>query len=276
MTPSTLWLFGCSFTECVGIKSPTLESVEQKIEYWNKQLYDYTWGKVVQQYLKIPNCKNFGEGGISAYSILNKLTSNIGKIQKDDIVVIGLTSPDRYQYTYKNEDDDIHVQSINPTNLEYLLSAKKVKKSNHYIQVPLVLMEMDDTRWFMLVDFFLNHTEHINTFSLSVNQSILNLRSFLNKNSVKCITWDYEIWHYSSKSSVKLIFETLDVWSQDIIKDQHWSPNGSWLFGQLVNHCVEENIHHIDVTVVEEWYRSKGMQLKTKQYIPFTYRKNYI
>ena len=137
-------------------------------------------------------------------------------------------------------------------------------------------MEMDDTRWFMFVDFFLNHTGHINTFSLSVNESILNLRSFLNRNTVKCITWDYKIWHYPSKSSAKLIFETLDVWSQDIIKDEHWSPNGSWLFGQLVNHCVEENIHHIDITVVEEWYRSKGIQLKTKQYIPFTYRKNYI
>ena len=209
MTPSTLWLFGCSFTEGGGIKSPTLESVEQKIEYWNKQLYDHTWGKVVQHHFKIPNYKNFGEGGSSAYSILNTLTSNIDKIQKDDIVVIGLTSPDRYQYTYKSEDDNIHVQSINPTNLEYLLSAKKVKKSNDYIQVPPVFMEMDDTRWFMFVDFFLNHTGHINTFSLSVNESILNLRSFLNRNTVKCITWDYKIWHYPSKSSAKLIFETL-------------------------------------------------------------------
>lgn len=94
----TLWTFGDSFTERY------LEKYEWSNSYIKWKGYTpKVYGEVIADRLNI-NLKNIGQGGSDNYTILERVCENVDKIENDDLIIIGWSSPVRFRLVGQDEE----------------------------------------------------------------------------------------------------------------------------------------------------------------------------
>ena len=102
---STLYTFGCSFTEEFE-RVPKYEGgnggltpIWAYIEMYLDGKVPKTWSKLLSEKLEF-DVKNYGEGGKSNMTIFENFIHNLDEITSDDIVIINWTGISRFKWAY--------------------------------------------------------------------------------------------------------------------------------------------------------------------------------
>lgn len=115
----TLWVFGDSFSaDFSHIKNRIWSQEYIKFLGYHPSCYGELLARDLGMYFR-----NLAEPGISNYSIIDLISLNIDNIKKNDIVVIGWTSPTRWRYVNNGTWKDVS-QSLE--NDEYDIFDKEI------------------------------------------------------------------------------------------------------------------------------------------------------
>jgi hypothetical protein len=141
----TLWVFGDSHTEGDGC-IPKFEYYE----HYRKE-GDMTWPQHLAQYLNL-NLINRGKGGASNDTILDRIIESFYKIKKGDIVIIGKTYSNRFDFPQQSGLNTIFLDlkelEQNNTNLEFTLEQIKcIIDFKYYFMGSPLYDERWDTRY---------------------------------------------------------------------------------------------------------------------------------
>ncbi len=190
----TVWVFGDSFS--VDFDRNNIESF---IEYRKlKGFYPKSWGKLISEELGC-NYRNYSQGGLDNYSILEKVCEHIHHINPEDIVFVGWSPPERIRLV----DDHGRWFSFNshvPTNDWCGINGYSILK---------ILTNRTDESGF-------NPTK-------VVQNEILAWENMI-RHSLKGIT--HHIWRWSAPEILGKGYQTIMDETNGLIQDKHWSEKG--------------------------------------------------
>lgn len=206
-----VWFFGDSFTYGDGC----VEDRPPNGEYYKIKPRGVLWREGVANHFKMGQV-NRSYGGVSNDWIINSLIDELLNIQPNDIVVVGITWPERFQLI--NKQDKIH-QNFLPHyftgdgNTRGMILDEKDSKYNDELFKMLQLF---------VIEYRIQHGPLLKKYQW--NQALKILKK-LEQSNVRFLLWDLKVlWDY----------ETID----DVIGngDRHWSWKGhsDWMLK-----CIE-------------------------------------
>ena len=194
---NTLWTFGCSFTNSLGIShthAGHLSTGTTNVQWFQHKLDQYAWSNQLGSKLGL-KVVNYSKGGGSVDDILRWVIKCLPKIQEGDVVVLGQTFGLRLRHPKRKPEDNSW------TN--YLVGAEEDQTDPRF----LFTMEYLEPK----LDLILN--DDTETFS--------NLVKCITSKNVKVVWWDWNLW---------TSYETWREWSNNELDDGHFSINGNTHF----------------------------------------------
>lgn len=205
-----LFIFGDSFSYGDGCKpgDPYYEITKpNKNKIWPEFLKDELNLKLL----------NYAERGSSNQETLRKITQNIDKINKNDIVIIGIT--DFFRFEVFNNMNYYRVMFETFSNLDDI-SKLKYSDDEDWIS--------ED--WIRAIEEYMKYIHLPNNllYIQSISKSITSISNFLKNNSIKVILWTWD--HMSSKQMtcdwIQLKDEYSIFYEYPSINDMHYSWYG--------------------------------------------------
>jgi hypothetical protein len=190
-----LWCFGDSFTGGNGC----LPNEQYPLEYKTSE-DDLIWPELVSKKLNL-KLLNLGYGGYSNDKIIDSIIKSYNFINKNDIVVIGITFYSRFDIPYNNT-----LITLSPTNLP--------ENSDKLLldMIPIMDSELLKERHINRINFFKNIFE---------------------SRGIKCILWELD--------SYWLKYESIKDATNGKIVDLHWSYDGHRLFANRIINEINKN-----------------------------------
>ena len=276
---SRIWLFGDSFTaDCKRwyLSSPTGENFK-----WSDEIYKRrSWGNDLGKFI---GCEpiNKSDAGCSNYMILDTLIRGLVDIQVNDVVFIGTTRDSRYTFFSDKTPDSM--ETLN-WGTRYNLQRTADPSDDFHTDV-LSFKDIPSDRLNLLIDFYTdfnaNADSHIVMHNKVIRDRIDDIAEIIrSKYNAKCFVWDSSLWEFPSKDTGEFdkdvswgdhtIFETIYTWTNKVVEDGHWSPNGDLLASHFFNYCIKEGILDITTKELSYWYLTQGRELKESlEYIKF-------
>lgn len=121
---STLFAFGCSFTE--EFHDTPHQSLQRKYvqEFLNNE-YPDAWPTILAKQINF-NVKNYGHGGISNNEIFDRVCSHCDEFKRGDIVIVGWTNRNRFRWAKPEENGGgwFHVLAsyVSEENINHLIN----------------------------------------------------------------------------------------------------------------------------------------------------------
>jgi len=277
---STLWLFGDSFT--AEGKSDILNNTPSGSLTWDDEVYKrQSFGNDLGRLISASNVQNLSRSGCSNFVILDTLLTHINDIQPYDTVFIGTTRYERYTYCSPKS-----VNRVEPINWGTRHELQRTRdKDDDYVTSAHVFKDMDHDKIEEIITFFTNHNvdedSHIVTHNSIVCDRIRDIHNLLNyRLNIKSFLWGCDLWGYPRIEPIPWdkdvdwgpnnIFETVYTWTNKLVEDGHWSPNGDLLAAHFFKYCFDKKINNITVQVLADWYMSHGKYFKQElEYIKF-------
>ena len=204
-----LWTFGDSFTESF-LPKPNCEVIHWRHHYieW-KGYVPKIYGEVLAERWNM-ELKNYGMGSWDNYSIFESFCEVFDKIGKDDIVIFGWTSPERFRIISKGG----YWKQMAPS----------------YDRTQQIVHNLSDNT---INEIFVNRT-HVK-YSEEVNNWIRLINFTLKDNIV--IHWT----PFESKINAPFLsgFEMVKVETKGVVNDGHFSENGQKELSDIL-----EKIYH--------------------------------
>lgn len=220
----TLWVFGDSYTESYDTKNTT-PHWRHKYNEW-KGYIPKVWGELIAEKLNL-KLMNKGKGGCDNSYILEEFCKVCHKIKKEDIVIFGWTSQQRFRLPNKSSEwaffnpltatQGFYVH--NSINSFEFLSEKTVQE---------ILLIRDSNKcieelcnWINLINVFLK--------------------------DMKVIHWS---WDFKNRMCGRIIttksYERIKDETNDVVSDGHWSENGHKEFSEfLINELDKDTKNKI-------------------------------
>lgn len=127
----TLWTYGCSWTQGVGLKDNTIFK-SNRWEDLNKASF-YAWPSVLAQLINY-NCVNKGHGGSSNLEILHNILDTCQQWKPGDLVIVMWSYYERNIF-YNIEDNNPWTYQCLPTDTKLIDSGyKSIKWYNQYLK----------------------------------------------------------------------------------------------------------------------------------------------
>ena len=236
---NTAWFFGDSFTFGDGCEKL------QGGEYIKKFPDGILWTTEFARHFNM-NEKNMGINGGSNDTILNTLITQMVNIKPNDIVIFGLSFPERFQlinkYTNSFMDYSPHV-FFNPSRTDdtYKFDLKDGEYNNKLFE----LIKQ------YITEFRIPHGEILQEYSKTQAESLLQI---LQRNGVTTFIWDIQ--------SNANAFESID----DIINngDAHWSWDGHHTWAVECIKLIEYKIQLNDLTQQTQKMLENIQSMETK------------
>lgn len=212
-----LWTFGCSFTDKNAFPS---------IKY-------YTWPVLLSKQLEY-ELYDFGRSGGANQGITWKLIDQLPNIEENDIVIVGLTHPERVSVPAyirnKLKVSCVSTGMFYPGSREYQNGIRKFGKESFQSMIDYIL-----------------HTvrPNLNAYEKLYIDQAYNILSLLEEKGVRTIVWDFNIWY---------LFEQFTDWCDTL--DNHWSPNGHFEVALFFKYCLSRRIRKVDYLTFKKY--SKG------------------
>ena len=226
------WFFGDSFTSGFGLNFDH-EIKEMNVSH-NKsnvplidQIPNHLWDN--NPYVKFKNHKeeykfsiwphliakhygleynNYGVSGGSNDEILFNIISQLKNINEGDYIFIGMTIPHRFMIPINNLLNDKPLVS---TQIDWING----NSSNNLENYAFNFTDNDkEVIINFLHDIVLKHQHHYGSHFLKI---FSNLQEYFIEKNVNCLIWDWTLWSD---------FQSIQKWTNDKIKDGHWSPKG--------------------------------------------------
>lgn len=227
---SKLWTFGCSFTDTDAFPS----------------VKDYSWPVLLSKQLDY-ELHDFGKSGGANQGITWKLIDQLPNIEKNDIVIVGLTHPERVSVPAyirnKLRVDCVSTGMFHEGSMEFKSGISRFGKESFYSMIDYIL-----------------HTvrPNLNAYEKLYLDQAYNILSLLEEKEVKTIVWDFNIWY---------LFEQFRDWCDT--EDSHWSPNGHFEVALFFKYCLSRGISKADYLTFKKY--SKGYV--KREYIEFKEKK---
>ena len=227
---SKLWTFGCSFTDTNAF--PSVRS--------------YSWPVLLSEQLNF-ELHDYGRSGGANQGITWKLIDQLPNIEKNDIVIVGLTHPERLSV---------------PSYVRNKLTVNCVSTGMFHkgsMEYKSGLDYHGEESFQSMVDYILYTVRpNLNAYEKLYMDQTYNILSLLEEKGVRTIVWDFNIWY---------LFEQFIRWCG--IEDAHWSPNGHFEVALFFKYCLSRGIRKADYLTFKRY--SKGYT-KT-EYIEFKEEK---
>lgn len=220
-----IWFFGDSFTYGDGC----VENSPPNGEYYKIKPHGVLWREGVADHFKMGEV-NRSISGASNDWIINSLIDELLNIQPNDIVVVGITWPERFQIIDKKNNEHRNVIAhhfIEPRETSTLVLDHKDRKYNE---------ELFELLHMFFIEYRVQHGPLLKKYQW--NQALKILKK-LEQSNVKFLLWDLKVlWDY----------ETID----DVIGngDRHWSWKGhnDWMLKciDLLENNQTELVEHYE------------------------------
>tara|TARA_B110000483_G_scaffold177195_1_gene209542 strand:+ start:11 stop:685 length:675 start_codon:yes stop_codon:yes gene_type:complete len=220
-----IWFFGDSFTYGDGC----VENRPPNGEYYKIKPHGVLWREGVADHFKM-GAINRSIGGASNDWIINSLIDELLNIQPNDIVVVGITWPERFQIIDKKNNEHRNVIAHHFTELPETSTLVLDHKDRKYNKELFELLNM------FFIEYRVQHGPLLKKYQW--NQALKILKK-LEQSNVKFLLWDLKVlWDY----------ETID----DVIGngDRHWSWKGhnDWMLKciDLLENNQTELVEHYE------------------------------
>ena len=228
---NTVWTFGDSFTNCVGLTHIQdgfkLKKRYLPMDWFGEEYYKYAWFNLIGNLLN-NRVENFSRGGASTEHILKWLILNLKNIKPGDTVIIGETFPTRLRIL-NNKKEFTH----------FVLNGTK------YIEET----SLSNDQYNACVDYLYYVREPFNDeYELDSRENFESICTHLNSLGVKTIIWSYRCWPY---------FDSWKYWSRGVIKDPHYSLNGNIDFANTLYYLLtkvmpDNKVDHFNLDIHEQ------------------------
>ena len=213
-----IWGFGDSFTFGHGCRAdgPLNEY------YFNyKKDGDKIWLDWMGEYMNMRPV-NTGICGCSNDTIFDKLIEHWNQIQKEDIVIIGMTYPHRFDIPLNKE-------------LNTFLWLQKYWNENSELPKDYnVTVEQVET-----IINFRYHFSNDELYKIRQNKRFSFLEQMLKEKGIKYLTWSVE--QYTKANSI----DTITNDTNSLLYDNHWSFNGHREFANILYKKITNNMNII-------------------------------
>ena len=246
------WFFGDSFTSGFGLNfdheingmnvshnkfnAPLIDQIPNhlwdNIPYVNfknhKEEYKFLiWPHLIAKYYNL-DYNNRGVSGGSNDETLFNVISELKNINEGDYVFIGMTNPFRMMIPINNPLDD---KTLISTQIDWVDS----KKSNNIINLENCVADFytDNDKEVIinfLHDIVLKNQHHYNSHFLKI---FSNLQEYYIEKNINCLIWYMSLW---------CDFQSIESWTNNEIKDGHWSPKGHEDFFNFLKLNIEEKV----------------------------------
>lgn len=222
-----LFIFGDSFSFGDGCRKGD--------EYYErtKLKNGKTWFELIAEEYNL-DIQMYAGCGFSNPETLRLLTENLYKIDKNDIVIIGLTDYYRFELLHEYGFKKLFFHSF--SNYEDLDKMKFIDNSQ------------GDENWSQAAEYYAKYILHPNhiQFMSSLSKSFRSIYKFLNNNSINTLMWT---WDWSVKNSDIKYIETKKDWTINHefsdIDDFHYSWKGHSEFYKKITKLLKNKINFI-------------------------------
>ena len=228
MNRNTIWLYGDSFTEGEGTAM-----LYKGHEEYHRAYNRYFWGHYYRdKWLPGYTLVNRGVSGASTQHILNSILEDIHKWREGDVAIFGLSSPMRYTFACEDawgpgsRNGYVHISGA---------WHGIYQNWNTLVQNNLG-DELDPGLKIFTDKVLLTNMYAIERQNLRHRDLTGNIMKTAQRRGITCMMWDFLLWSY---------FQKLMEWSNNIINDSHWSPNGNIQFAHLLKDCMERGIYDL-------------------------------
>lgn len=242
---SNIWAFGCSFTEGFGYDNSF--RIGGKKYILTEEQINYHWLPSLQQLYKHDTgvdygIVNKGSGGAGMKHILYNLLNDLPNIKPGDIVVLGSTFYDRESYISNYHHKNFHQVIITPRLYKQWFD----NKLRADFIFPGKSKEYNDLLATHFVENSYLHSgsgyNYLQFEGLFINRTFRNICDLLESTGVRCYRWNNNLWTY---------FETVQEWTEGIIKDEHWSPNGDREAARFFYWCITNGYKTFSHTLLQ-------------------------
>jgi len=256
---SNIWTFGCSYTQGFGYDNK-FETDGIKYRLSDEQI-NYHWLPTLQQLYKHDTGVDYGivnKGccGAGMKHILYNLLNNLPNIKPGDIMVLGSTFYDRESYISNLHHKDFHQVIITP-KLQQQWYDNKLRDDFIF---PGKSKEYNDLLVAHYTENSFEHSEngynYLEVEGEFLERTFRNICDLLESTGVRCYRWNRYLWDH---------FETIEEWTEGIIKNQHWSPNGDRKAARFFYWCINNGYktfsHYLLPQCIEKNLNGKNNEL---------------
>tara|TARA_B110000285_G_scaffold179903_1_gene202753 strand:- start:1909 stop:2823 length:915 start_codon:yes stop_codon:yes gene_type:complete len=223
-TGSKMWIYGDSFTEGEGT-AMFWEGYEEYHEAYSQHFWGYYF---ISKWLPGYTLVNRGVSGAATQHILNRVLEDINLWRKGDIVILNASSPCRFTFPYKDGNNPnlyMHVGLPEQTYFAWnTLTDNGLGDQldpDHITFYRKVVVENMDA-----------HEDH----NMHLTGLLVNILKSAKDRGIDGAVWDWTMWPY---------FETQHTWSDGVIDDSHWSPNGNIQFAHVLKDCMDRGVYDL-------------------------------
>jgi len=251
------WFFGDSFTSGYGLNFDCeLKLINVSNYKFNipsiDQIPDHLWGD--QPYVRFKNHKeeykfliwphliakhydleynNYGVSGGSNDDTLFNIVSQLKNINEGDYVFIGMTNPFRIMIPIDNPLAD---KTLISTQVDWVQLDGFTNKITNLENCNKEFYSDNDKEVIInfIHDIVLKHQHHYESHFLKI---FSNLQEYFIEKNVNCLIWDWTLW---------ADFQSIEKWTNDKIKDGHWSPKGHEDFFNFLKLNIEKKVKNLN------------------------------
>lgn len=212
---ATLWTFGDSFTEYYHPSSPTHRNWRDEYIEW-KGYIPKVYGEVIAEKLNM-NLVNKGKNGCCNLYILEEFCKIVNQIKKDDIVIFGWTSQQRFRLPDKDN------------NWTYFNPELKEKNPDRYMvhgQIENFGILSKST----VIETLINRTNSI------YSTEICNWINLINFALQDITTFHWSWFNYNGICGIcqSKNYKTIKQETNNVVIDGHWCEKGHYQFAEFV------------------------------------------
>jgi len=214
-----LWIFGDSYSEPFS-KDTGIRGINWKYQYNNWKGYiPKCYGEIISDKMKLHHI-NRALGGADNYTILDSIIYCLGKIQKNDVLIIGWSNTARFRVV-SNENS---FNTIRPGSLDYVLDLNKKAKYLNFLDTTLQEMCIDrDSQ--LYINELNNYIKLLNfTFS---NNKIIHWSPFAQ---------DRQGLNTTLPTLIK--YELIRDETNGLIDDGHFNENAHKILSEQLINCI--------------------------------------
>lgn len=234
-----MWLYGDSFTEGEGTAF-----LHKNYEEYHAAYSRYFWGHYYRdEWLPGYTVVNRGVCGASTQHIVNSILEDIHLWREEDVIIFGLSSPMRYTFMCEDtwgpgsRNGYVHISGGLPGNNRGWNTLVKNGLGESF----------DPDHKIFTNKVLVNNMYAIERENLRFRDCVSNIMRTAQRRGITCMMFDFILWSN---------FETLEEWSNNVIKDLHWSPNGNIQFAHLLKHCMEKGVYDLTSNYSSDFVRN--------------------
>ena len=246
------WFFGDSFTSGFGLNfdheinginvshnkfnAPLIDQIPNhlwdnipyvKFKKYKEEYKFLIWPHLIAKHYDL-EYNNYGVSGGSNDDTLFNIISQLKNINEGDYVFIGMTNPHRIMIPIDNPLDD---KTLISTQVDWVQEGVSNKITN--LENCNVEFYSDNDKEVIinfLHDIVLKNKHHYGSHFLKI---FSNLQEYFIEKNINCLIWDWTLW---------ADFQSIQKWTNNKIKDGHWSPKGHEDFFNFLKLKIEEKV----------------------------------